>query len=196
MRDYIRHSTSIKATTPFNYNFNNFTLHYTLANGYIWDFHLLVNTQKLLHLYTLHPNDGAVRRAVHCILSKITEYHAHYLLTNTHGFKALQAQLLRTLTGTTRQQDAWIRQRMNYMQEPHGWTRARITGATTLRPREALQQQALPHELRSVRLNPEQQELLRTTPVVHSRYNSKDEQQLFSSLLSFLTFALQLKDTT
>ena len=70
-----------------NYNFNDFTLHC----GYIWDLHLLINTQQLLHLYTLHPNDSTVRRAVHCILSKTTKYYGHHLLTNTHGSEALHA---------------------------------------------------------------------------------------------------------
>ena len=97
-RDYISHSTSIKShytlhlphyqeASLINYNFNNFSLHYTLANGYI------------CHLYTLHPNDSTARRVVHCIVSKTTEYYGHYLLANTHGSEALHAQLLRT--GTT-----------------------------------------------------------------------------------------------
>ena len=50
-----------------NYNFNDFTLHYTLSNGYIWDYHVLINTQKLLHLYTLHRNDSTVERVTRCL---------------------------------------------------------------------------------------------------------------------------------
>ena len=66
-------------------SFNEFTLHFTLSNGYIWDYSLLINTQQLLHLHTLHNNDDTVERAARCILSKTTEYYGHYLLTTTHG---------------------------------------------------------------------------------------------------------------
>ena len=102
VRDYISHSTSTKShytlrlshyqgASLINFNFNDFILQYAVANGYIWDFHLLINTQQVLHLEFLHPNDRAVRRAAHCIWSKTTEYDGHYLLTDIH------AQLLRTL---------------------------------------------------------------------------------------------------
>ena len=73
-------------TRHINYNFNDFALHYTLANGYIWDFHS--STLSNYFTFTPHPNVSTVRRAVHCILSKTTVYYGHYLLTNTHGSEA------------------------------------------------------------------------------------------------------------
>ncbi|CAJ1384397.1 unnamed protein product [Effrenium voratum] len=42
-----------------NYNFNDLTLRHTLSNGYMWDYHLLIKTRQLLHVYSVHHNDGA-----------------------------------------------------------------------------------------------------------------------------------------
>ena len=71
---------------------NYYTLRYTLSNGYMWDFHLLLDTQQLLHLYSLHPNDSTVQRAAHCIQNTMVT-----TCWPTHGSEALHTQLLRNV---------------------------------------------------------------------------------------------------
>ena len=147
---------------------NDFTLHYTLSNGYIWDFHLLLNTSNYS---TSTAYTTTTARC--CILIKTTEYYGHYLLTTTHGSDAIHTQLLRTLR--QRPIKDYNRTRgsgqefLNYMSEP-----------ATVQSLQDLRQSQTPKTTRRTTTsgassrtpfsphqgpNYEQRELLRTTPV-------------------------------
>ena len=119
VRDYISHLTSIQShytlrlnyyqgASLVNFNFSDFTLHYTLSNGYIWDYHLLLNTQQLRHLCSLHRDDSTAQHATHCILTK-TECYGHYFLTNTHGSDSQPSRCLSTQSRTTTEREAQVR---------------------------------------------------------------------------------------
>ena len=109
VRDYISHSTSIQShytlhkshyqgASLVNYYFNGFTLHYTLANGYMWDatYYTTLSNYSTFPAYT--PTTAQSNVLSTAFLAKLQNtYWGHYLLTNTHGSEALRAQLLRTL---------------------------------------------------------------------------------------------------
>ena len=161
MSNYTLRLNYYQGAQLINYNFNDFTLHYSLSTGYIWDYRLLINTQQLLHLYTLHRNDGTVERATRCILGKTTEYYGHYLLTNTHCSDELHPPSYYAPSGTYQglQQDTWFRSGKPELCDgsQHGSSTTKSSAASEgllaqpcVKLHAGLQHQALPHELRSV----------------------------------------------
>ena len=144
-----------------NFNFNNFTRHYTLYNGYVWGYHLVLSIQQLLHLYSLHHDNSTAQRATHCNMHGSTSQTHFTLSSYTHSGNCTSRRLS-TQSRTSTEQGAQVR-KLNYISESTTVQSPQDLRQSQrdywLKPHAVLQHQALPYEL---------------------CYSSMDEQHFFS----------------